>query len=304
MSSINKKPLEVSIAIPAYNEGRNIRTLLEALLRQRQDNFFLREILVVSDGSNDETVANAKMVQSSLVKVFEHNQRMGKSARMDEIFRMFKGQVLLLLDADVLPVNNDMIEEMVLPFSNPGVGLVGGFPIPSSPRSFFERIMQVSAFLQARVKFALHGGNNVYSCHGRILALREGLAKKLSLESSAVGNDAFIYFSNKKEDYVFVFSPDAQVYFRMPGSYGDFLKQNLRFRSSREELSAVFGDWVLDEYRIPRLVLIKSLVGAFLKFPILSFIYVGIMVFAKLASLTHTPKRTGAWEISVSTKNL
>ena len=51
---MNKK-LTVSVGIPAYDEEANIKSLLEAILQQRQENFILKSIIVVSDGSTDRT---------------------------------------------------------------------------------------------------------------------------------------------------------------------------------------------------------------------------------------------------------
>ena len=50
------KQLTVTIAIPTYNEEKNIYTLLSAILLQDQKNFVLEKILVIDDGSTDQTV--------------------------------------------------------------------------------------------------------------------------------------------------------------------------------------------------------------------------------------------------------
>ena len=47
--------LTLSIFIPAYNEEANIEHLLRSILSQKQDNFKLSDINVVSDGSSDKT---------------------------------------------------------------------------------------------------------------------------------------------------------------------------------------------------------------------------------------------------------
>ena len=51
-----RKKLTVTIGIPAYNEEANVRNLLVSLLAQKETNFKLQEIIVVSDGSTDKTV--------------------------------------------------------------------------------------------------------------------------------------------------------------------------------------------------------------------------------------------------------
>ena len=63
------KKLSVSVGIPALNEELNIKQLLTAILRQEEDSFVLREIIVVSDGSTDETVALAKSIKDKRIRV-------------------------------------------------------------------------------------------------------------------------------------------------------------------------------------------------------------------------------------------
>ena len=57
------KPI-VTIATIALNEESNIKRLLDSILKQRAKNFRLGKILVVSDGSADNTVNIAKGIKS------------------------------------------------------------------------------------------------------------------------------------------------------------------------------------------------------------------------------------------------
>ena len=51
---MNKK-LNVAICIPAYNEGKNIRKILDALHWQKTEKINITSIVVVSSGSTDDT---------------------------------------------------------------------------------------------------------------------------------------------------------------------------------------------------------------------------------------------------------
>ncbi|MDZ4844321.1 MAG: glycosyltransferase, partial [Chitinophagales bacterium] len=67
----NPKPLEIliakrvkfhkiSILVPAYNEGKTVTTVLEALSKVKLINDLAREVVVVDDGSKDNTVEVVK----------------------------------------------------------------------------------------------------------------------------------------------------------------------------------------------------------------------------------------------------
>lgn len=55
-----------SIIMPAFNEGSRIKATLEGIVGIEEIN----EIIVVDDGSSDNTEAEAKSVDSEKVKVF------------------------------------------------------------------------------------------------------------------------------------------------------------------------------------------------------------------------------------------
>ena len=56
---VNMKKLRISIGIPAYNEGGNIARLLRSVLGQKKREL-IDEIIVISDGSSDNTVSEVK----------------------------------------------------------------------------------------------------------------------------------------------------------------------------------------------------------------------------------------------------
>src|SRR3990167_3614295 len=78
---VSRKSPTVSIGISAYNEEKNIRGLLESVLGQTEDGFELAEILVVSDGSTDQTADRIREVLDPRVKLVVSDTREGKTTQ-------------------------------------------------------------------------------------------------------------------------------------------------------------------------------------------------------------------------------
>lgn len=83
----------VTVIIPAYNESKTIGPLVLQLLSLYPS----YEIIVVSDGSTDDTTLEAK---ASGATVFEHPYNMGNGASIKTGMRAASGDVLVTMDAD------------------------------------------------------------------------------------------------------------------------------------------------------------------------------------------------------------
>jgi glycosyltransferase involved in cell wall biosynthesis len=88
----------VSILIPAYNVEKYLADTLRSALAQTWPN---KEIIVVNDGSRDNTLTVARSFQSSIVKVIDQENR-GQSASENRAFAESQGDLLEYLDADDL----------------------------------------------------------------------------------------------------------------------------------------------------------------------------------------------------------
>lgn len=101
------KPL-VSILIPAYNSGKWIADTLRSALVQTWDN---KEIIVVDDGSKDDTLAIARQFEGPKVKVVRQENR-GAAAARNAAFALCQGDYIQWFDADDL-LSPDKIERQV-----------------------------------------------------------------------------------------------------------------------------------------------------------------------------------------------
>ena len=87
----------VSILIPAYNAAPYIAETLDSALAQTWYNI---EIIVVDDGSRDDTLAIAKTYESKRVKVISQDKNRGQTAALNRSLAEARGDFIQYLDAD------------------------------------------------------------------------------------------------------------------------------------------------------------------------------------------------------------
>ncbi len=95
-------PIDRSIIIPAHNEAACLPDLLSELQMVLDQLPGESEILVVDDGSTDETpsILEHWAVREPRLRWFRMNGNFGQSAAFDAGFRAARGAVLVTLDAD------------------------------------------------------------------------------------------------------------------------------------------------------------------------------------------------------------
>ena len=279
---MEKNP-SVTVGIPAYNEEANIAHLLSSLLAEKQESFDLLEIIVISDGSTDGTVRAAHSVQDVRIRVVEFNERKGSAAVQNAIVREAKGEILVMINADVLPKNVFFIQEIIQPFFSQGnVGIVGADTVSAEAIHFFERVIVSSHIFKTAMYKKLNGGRNIYLCHGRARAFSRALYQQIRWPEE-YPEDAFSYLFCVQRGFEFVFAPNAQVVFRSPSSVADHAKQSRRFLDGKKKLTHIFAPAIAKkEYHIPLFLFLRSVVLYAVKNPIYMLTYILATIYIRL----------------------
>lgn len=94
---------EYSIVIPAYNEARRITATLEKVLAYVAGQGWAAEVVVVNDGSRDETAAivSGFAARNAAVRLVENPGNRGKGFSVRNGMLQARGQWLLFTDADL-----------------------------------------------------------------------------------------------------------------------------------------------------------------------------------------------------------
>ena len=274
--------LEVSIGIPAYNEAKNIKKVLSGILAQNQEGWKLKEIFVICDGCTDKTAEKAREVESKELIVLEDGLRKGKTKRLNELFKMVKGEILIMFDGDIGCANKNVITTLLKPFENKKVALVGGNSQPYRPKTFVEKAVYstFTVFYESRKK--LKKGHNVFGATGSILAARTAFVKPIIIPK-VVSEDAYLYLYCISKKYLFRYVDEAVIYYKLPSNFKDYFKQVLRSApvSVTTEMYPHFGTRAYKEFKRPAGFYVQQIFTAFMQNPVGVIVIVALNIVAR-----------------------
>lgn len=103
MPDASPNPPTYSIIIPAYNESERIAATMDRLLAYAKQKKWSTEIVVVDDGSRDNTaeIVHAYMAQSPSIRLLQNPGNRGKGYSVRNGMLHAHGEVLLFSDADL-----------------------------------------------------------------------------------------------------------------------------------------------------------------------------------------------------------
>ncbi|WP_139247713.1 glycosyltransferase [Hyphomicrobium sp. CS1GBMeth3] len=96
-ASVNTAPTKVSIIMPTRNRGGCIGRAIKSILEQSHDNW---ELIVVDDGSDDDTSERVRSFQDDRIKYHRHDKGRGVSAARNTALKHIGGDWVFFLDSD------------------------------------------------------------------------------------------------------------------------------------------------------------------------------------------------------------
>ena len=93
----NSADVLVSIVIPVYNEEATVASIIDLVL----DTPFRKEIIVVDDGSTDNTRAVLDQIDLPVIKICQHEKNSGKGSALQTGISTATGDIILIQDADL-----------------------------------------------------------------------------------------------------------------------------------------------------------------------------------------------------------
>ncbi len=300
-----KKPT-ISVGISAYNEQLNIANVITSLLYQKETNFILKEIIVISDGSTDKTVELIEQFGDDRLHLIAHSDRVGKARRLNEIISLFSGDFLLLTDADVLPDDQFVFEKIVDKFlkdSKTDMVLANVRPLPAM--TFFEKAINNFFYAREDQKRQFDFYSTIHGARGAGLALTRKVAKKLIFPDNLIIDDAFIYLFIKQSGYKVVAAKEAIIWFRSVQTIADFKKQIMRYMRGGEQLHNFYNaELIYTTSYIPKHIMIRVLVSQLKRDTLGYLLLKAVFTYCRFYLRYNKYRTTTRWLVSKSSKNL
>ena len=94
---------KLSVVVPAYNEVRRLKRNIKLLSEHLDQLGNPYEIIITEDGSIDDTydVANELSEEISQVRVIHSEKRLGKGGALNKALRHIRGDLVVIMDADL-----------------------------------------------------------------------------------------------------------------------------------------------------------------------------------------------------------
>jgi cellulose synthase/poly-beta-1,6-N-acetylglucosamine synthase-like glycosyltransferase len=209
--------MKASVIIPAYNAADTIEDTLKALKEQAARGY---EVIVVDDGSTDETREIAKRYQ---VKLLQQEHR-GPAAARNLGAKNARGDILVFTDADCIPAR-EWLAEMLRPFDDPSiVGVQGRYETRQGDLIARFAQLEIEERYRRMSKFRYIDFIGSYSAayRRRVFLESGGFDEGFPIAS---GEDPDLSFRLSKRGYRMVFNPRAVVYHHHPATLRDYLKK-------------------------------------------------------------------------------
>ena len=295
----------ITIGIPAFDEEANIGFILQDLLKQKvSNNSYIKEIIVYSDASTDQTENIVKKFQKKhpLIKLIVGKIRVGKGEGMNKIFSTASSDVLVILDADILIKDKYFIKRITAPIISGEADLSSVLQKELPPKKFMEKIVFAGMQIKNDIYWSYNQGQNLYTCHGHARAFSKKLYQDLRFPEIP-GEDAFSYLYCIYHGYRYKFSSPPESWYKLPGSFTDHDKQSQRFLNSIKQQEKYFpARFVRQQYHLPFLMSLTIVAKHLISNPLYSSLYFSVLAISQIKSLFYRNYNFAKWDLATSSK--
>lgn len=212
----------ITVIVPAHNEAPNISRKLEQLLGQSYPSAQI-EIIVVDDGSTDQTLSILKNYESR-IRIISLATPQGKIAALNQALKESYSEIVVITDADT-ELEQYSIRELVRPFYDSEIGAVSGrLKIRGQGRSArYERayVESEDAFRQKENRIS-----SVPFLFGQLSAFRRKVLPRINSNSAV--DDIEMALVIWERGYKVIYAPEAIVYENVPNSLRQLFQQKRR----------------------------------------------------------------------------
>lgn len=287
----------VTIGIPSYNEEQNIINLLNSLITQSSKDYFISEIIISDDSSDNtpELVENFAKENSQVnINLIHHHTRRGAAEAWNEIFHRATGDIIVLYDADIV-IDKYATPQLVSVLKKATV-LCASNPQPVQIKGIAGR---ASSFIAYWLRSVRRQGLSQYTVMGRALSVTTEVAKKIIIPRDIISIDLYLQCKILEFGLEIVYNDNALVYFLPPNKVFDFASQVIRAAIGHKQLHAYYSRFRSD---LPLKIAIMEAVRNCIRDPLGAFSLIICYVTLPYYKLKVKEVGSAKWHTAASTK--
>jgi peptidoglycan-N-acetylglucosamine deacetylase len=224
----------VSVIVPAYNESANIEATVASIIA----NDYPLEVLVVDDGSSDDTAAIVESLALARVRVLRQVNG-GKSAALNAGIRAAQYGLVIMIDGDTI-FEPDTVWHLVQPFADPSIGAVAGNVKIANRDDLIGRLQHIEYVIgfniDRRVQDVLGSIATIPGAAGAFR--RDALLRIGGLSSDTLAEDTDLTIALGRSGWRVVFEDKARAWTEAPATISQLWRQ--RFRWSYGTMQAIW----------------------------------------------------------------
>ncbi|HEX5905029.1 MAG TPA: glycosyltransferase family 2 protein [Candidatus Nitrosocosmicus sp.] len=290
--------INITVGVPTYNEEANILKFFNALKNQLVTLDGSAEVIFIDD-SEDKTsciIDNLRLNNPELnIQLVHNSDRKGAAHAWNTIFRIARGKVLILLDADIV-LGENCISRLARNI-NEDTGLCASNTIPlRKDNSVYSNAASFIAHWLRSIR--LHGLSQ-YTTMGRALALDTQLVNRKSIPNRTIAIDLNVQCMIIKQNKNVVYDDTAMVYFITPNNSKDFFSQIIRAIKGYDQIKEITKGL---EFNAPISLIIKEFLKNFRLYPRGALSLLICYCIFPLFYARNSSKVSHIWDIAYSTK--
>ena len=116
----------ISIGMPVFNAAKSLRSAVVSILLQDFQDW---ELLLIDDGSTDDTLAVARSFDDVRIRVLSDGVNRGLAVRLNEAVNESRGECFARMDGDDIAFPTRLAQQLTYLRAHPEVDLVGGWAL-------------------------------------------------------------------------------------------------------------------------------------------------------------------------------
>lgn len=234
----NSSPFSTTLLIAAFNEKDVIEEKIKNSLATEYP-YEKLQILIVTDGSSDETPLIVKSYSNTGVELLHQPERRGKMAAINRAMPYVRGDVIIFSDANN-SYEPSTIPRLVQPFNDSQIGAVSGAKVITKGDGELGNSEGLYWKYESYIKKQESRVGSCTSVAGEILAIRKNAY--ITPPDHIINDDFYMAMQIIRQGYRLVYVADAKSNERVSPSAKDERIRRARINAGRYQAIAIAGN--------------------------------------------------------------